>query len=76
MKKKTSITLSEELIQKIGYFDKDFKNRSDFIETAIRTYINQLTRDSQNDHDVEVINRNFERLNAETDDTLSYQAPL
>lgn len=76
MKVKTSITLSNELLQDIDRFGKDYKNRSDFIETAVRAYMKQIIRDSQNANDLETINHNAERLNAEADDVLSYQVPL
>lgn len=73
MKIKTSITLTDELIQDIDLYSRNCKNRSDFIETAVRVYIKQLARDLQNKRDIEIINRNASRLNAEADDVLSYQ---
>ncbi len=76
MKVKTSITLTAELIQVIDHFGKDYKNRSDFIETAVRSFIEQLARSQQNVRDTGIINRNAERLNAEAEDVLGYQARL
>ena len=76
MKLKTSITLSDELIKAINEYGRDYKNRSDFIEAAIRVFIKQLMRDQQNFHDAEIINRDAERLNAEALDVLDYQVQI
>ncbi len=76
MKVKTSISLPAELIQVIDHFGKDYKNRSDFIETAVRSFIEQLARGQQNVHDTGIINRHAERLNAEAEDVLGYQGRL
>jgi Arc/MetJ-type ribon-helix-helix transcriptional regulator len=76
MKVKTSITLSDDLVRTIDQYDQDYKNRSDFIETAIRAFIKQIVRDRQNKQDVEIINRNAERLNAEAADVLQVALDL
>jgi metal-responsive CopG/Arc/MetJ family transcriptional regulator len=76
MKVKTSITLSDELIKAIDEYGRDYKNRSDFIESAVRAYVKQIIRDRQNTRDIQIINRNAERLNAETADILDYQISL
>jgi metal-responsive CopG/Arc/MetJ family transcriptional regulator len=76
MKVKTSITLTDELIQVIDHYGKDYKNRSDFIETAVRVFIEQIVRSQQNARDTGIINRNDERLNAEAADVLEYQVRL
>lgn len=76
MKIKTSITLSDDLIRSIDLYGHAYKNRSDFIETAIRVFIKQIIRNQQNTRDIEIINRNAERLNAEASDVLAYQVRL
>lgn len=76
MKVKTSITLSDELVQAIDQYDGAYKNRSDFIEAAIWAFIRQLRRSQQNARDVEIINQNADRLNAEALDVLAYQVEL
>lgn len=76
MKVKTSITLSEELIKAIDQYGQAYKNRSDFIEAAIWTFIKQIIRQQQNARDIEIINRHADRLNAEALDVLAYQIPL
>ncbi len=73
MKVKTSITLSEELLDAIDKRSGRFKNRSDFIEAAIRAYIANIIRDEQNARDLAIINREANRLNKEATDVLAYQ---
>ena len=73
MKVKTSIRLSEDLIEAIDQRSAQFKNRSDFIESAIRAFITQMIREEQNAKDLAIINRQSERLNREATDVLSYQ---
>ncbi|HWQ69450.1 MAG TPA: ribbon-helix-helix domain-containing protein [Patescibacteria group bacterium] len=77
MKVKTSITLSEDLLKAIDRRAKQHKkNRSDFIEAAVSTFIRQLIRDEQNARDLEVLDRRADYLNQEAVDVLAYQAPL
>ena len=76
MKVKTSITLSDDLIRTIDQYDRDYKNRSDFIETAVRAFIKQIIRYRQNIRDIQIINRNADRLNAEASDVLAYQVQV
>lgn len=73
MKRKTSITLSEDILEAIDQRSGDAKNRSDFIETAVRAYIVQLIRDEQNAKDLAIINRHADRLNIEAADVLAFQ---
>jgi metal-responsive CopG/Arc/MetJ family transcriptional regulator len=77
MKVKTSITLSEELLEVIDQRAKQHKkNRSDFIEAAVWAFIGRLIRDEQNAHDLEIINRRADYLNHEAAEVLAYQIPL
>ncbi len=73
MKVKTSITLSEDLLEAIDKRSSQFKNRSDFIEAAIRAFIAQAIREEQNAKDLAIINRRADRLNQEAADVLAYQ---
>lgn len=74
MKVKTSVTLSEELLELVDTRARRANtNRSDFIERAVWTFIGQLVRADQNARDLELLNRYAERLNAEAEDVLSYQ---
>lgn len=73
MKVKTSITLPEELLDAIDERSSRFKNRSNFIEAAIRAYIAKIVLDEQNARDLAIINREANRLNKEAADVLAYQ---
>jgi metal-responsive CopG/Arc/MetJ family transcriptional regulator len=76
MKIKTSITLSDDLIKAIDQYGHSYKNRSDFIETAVKSFVQQIIHQQQNIRDVEIINLNSERLNAEASDVLAYQSQI
>ncbi|NJN96250.1 MAG: hypothetical protein HC875_20125 [Anaerolineales bacterium] len=76
MKVKTSITLSEDILQTVDELSGSYKNRSEFIETAVRAFIDQLIRDQQNARDLEILNRHADRLNQEAADVLAYQVEL
>lgn len=73
MKVKTSITLAEDVLKAIDEQSGSHQSRSDFIEKAVRTYIAQVLRDRQNARDLEIINRQADRLNEEAKDVLTYQ---
>jgi len=67
---KTSVTLPSELL---GQLDRVDKNRSALLERAARAYLAQLERDKRDARDIEIINRNADRLNRVAMDTLEYQ---
>jgi metal-responsive CopG/Arc/MetJ family transcriptional regulator len=70
MRVKTSITLPKELLRRL---DRVEKNRSALLERAALAYLAQLERSARDERDVQIINRNAERLNREAVDTLGYQ---
>ncbi|MGB7623119.1 MAG: ribbon-helix-helix domain-containing protein [Terriglobia bacterium] len=72
MKVKTSITLSEDVLKSIDRFSKQYRNRSDFIETASKAFIVQVLRETKNAKDLDMINRRSHRLNEEAEDVLTY----
>jgi metal-responsive CopG/Arc/MetJ family transcriptional regulator len=76
MKIKTSITLSEDLIKVIDEYTREYNNRSEFIEEAIRVFIRQLKRRQQETRDLEIINHRADYLNQEAMDVLTYQVDL
>lgn len=76
MKVKTSVTLSEDLVEAMDKQSGRYKNRSDFIEAAVRTFIAQRILEEQNRKDLTIINQQADRLNEEAADVLAYQAPL
>ncbi len=77
MKVKTSITLSEDTLRIVDRrAHRARKSRSDLIETAVREYLAQLARAEQNTKDLAILNQLADRLNAEADEVLAFQAPL
>ncbi len=77
MKVKTSITLSEDILKLVDKRARQAKkNRSDFIETAVRALLLELAREEQNARDLEILNRRATFLNQEAADVLAYQIPL
>lgn len=46
------------------------------MEQAARSLLNTLARTDAERRDLEIINKNADRLNAEAEDVLSYQVPL
>jgi metal-responsive CopG/Arc/MetJ family transcriptional regulator len=67
---KTSVTLPQELLTRIDRVDK---NRSALIERAALAYLDHLARQERDRRDIEIINRNADRLNRESADVLGYQ---
>ena len=76
MKIKTSITLSEDVLKTVDKLSRSYKNRSEFIEIALRAYIAQSVRNEQNAKDLEIINQHADVLNSEAEDVLAYQVSL
>lgn len=76
MKIKTSITLSEDVIEAIDKLTGQSRNRSEFIEKAVRAYIAQMIRREPNARDLEIINQRADRLNQEALDVLAYQGDV
>jgi len=75
MKTKTSITLSQELIEELRGWTRE-GNRSNFIEKALWRYLELLRREARDRDELERINRAAERLNREALDVLSFQVPV
>jgi metal-responsive CopG/Arc/MetJ family transcriptional regulator len=69
---KASITLPSELLSQLDRVDK---NRSALLERAARAYLTRLESDQRDRRDLEIIDRNADRLNREAVDTLEYQLP-
>lgn len=76
MKVKTSITLSAELIQSIDELFGGQKNRSEFIEKAVRDYVERQTQIKRDLRDLDILNKNADKLNREAEDVLHYQVAL
>ncbi len=76
MRIRTYITLPQDLLRVIDKRAKQYRNRSEFIERAVRAFVVQLIREEQNARDLEIINRRADYLNQEATDVLAYQVAL
>ena len=76
MKVKTHITISDNLLKEIDELNDHARNRSIFIEEAIKAYLALKRRLTRDQRDLELINRSAPELNRETEDVLSYQVEI
>lgn len=76
VKIKTSVTLSEELIQQIDALSSQYGTRSALIEQAVRDFLAAQAKRTRDAQDLEILNRRAETLNVEAEDVLSYQVDL
>jgi metal-responsive CopG/Arc/MetJ family transcriptional regulator len=74
MKVKTSLTLSEDLIDQLDRLSGPGASRSAFIERILRDFIQNKQRAEREAREIAKINRSASRLNAEMEDVLSFQA--
>jgi metal-responsive CopG/Arc/MetJ family transcriptional regulator len=72
MKVKTSVTLSEELLEALSS-ETGQANRSALIEEATWRYLRQRQREKRDARELERINEQAEHLNEEALDVLSFQ---
>ena len=70
MRVKTSITLPEDLLDRLDRVDK---NRSALLERAAIAWLAHFERQMRDRKDLEIIDRNADRLNREALDVLGYQ---
>jgi metal-responsive CopG/Arc/MetJ family transcriptional regulator len=73
MKTKTSITLSEDLVEAIDRLAEGTP-RSAFIERVLRAFVRRQERARADARDLKLLNRHAQQLNAEAADVLEYQA--
>ena len=73
MKVKTSITLSRDLLEVIDARAGREQSRSEFIEAALRAFLDQTRREERHARDLDILNRHAGRLNREAADVLTYQ---
>ncbi len=72
MKVKTSITLSEDLLDEVDRA-AGFESRSTFIEGVLRGFLRRRALNQEQDRDREILDRVAEALNEEAFDVLQYQ---
>lgn len=75
MKEKTSITLSRDVLTKLRRHAGSGESRSAYIERVLRQHFRRKERAEAQARDIERINAAADRLNAEAEDVLQYQAP-
>jgi metal-responsive CopG/Arc/MetJ family transcriptional regulator len=73
MKVKTSITLSPDLLKAIDARAGRGRTRSEFIEAALRAFLDQARRQERDARDLDTLNRRAEQLNREAAAVLTYQ---
>jgi len=73
MKVKTSITLSEELLDDVDRAAGS-ESRSAFIEGVLRGFLRRRTLNQEQDRDREILDRAASALNDEASDVLEYQS--
>lgn len=76
MKVKTSVTLSEGLLQEINELSGRYGSRSALIEKAIREFLNAEASRRRDIQDREILDHRADALNREAEDVLSYQEDL
>jgi metal-responsive CopG/Arc/MetJ family transcriptional regulator len=74
MRIKTSVSLTEELLDEIGRLEGRGANRSEFLEKAAWDRIAFLKRRRREARDRRILDRHAKALNAEASDVLEYQA--
>ena len=74
MKEKTSITLSSDVLAGVDRLAGSKFSRSAFIERVLRRYLRERARTKAQARDLQRINQAAERLNAEANEVLEYQA--
>lgn len=76
MKSKTSITLSETVLEELDKVIGRAENRSVVIERAIEDYLQKLKKAEHYRRELALLDRHAKKLNKEAEDVLSYQADL
>ncbi len=76
MKRKTSITLSGDVVAAVAKATRPGESRSEVIERLLRQTLAAEARRAANARDLAIINRHAQKLNEEAEDVLSYQVDL
>ena len=76
MKVKTSVTLSEDVLEEVDSAVEESGNRSAFIEEAVREHLDRLRKKARDEKDLYILNEQADELNEEALDVLSYQVDL
>jgi metal-responsive CopG/Arc/MetJ family transcriptional regulator len=71
-KRKTSVSLSQALLEELDAFNKN-GNVSEFVEEALVFYLTELKRDARRQRDIEILNRNADLLKKGAEENLEFQ---
>jgi metal-responsive CopG/Arc/MetJ family transcriptional regulator len=74
MKRKTSVTLSGEILKAVDRLSKKGESRSSTIERLLADSLALRERRALDERDRAILDRHAEALNAEAEDVLDYQA--
>lgn len=74
MKVKTSITLSEDILDQVDRASGS-ESRSTFIEGVLRAFLRKRELDQEQDRDRQILDQSASALNEEAADVVEYQAP-
>ncbi len=79
-KVKTTITISKDLLNEVDIYAKDYGNRSEFVETALRDLIERKRRQQKpkltKEEEIEILNRIALEQRKEILENLEIQADL
>lgn len=79
-KVKTSVTISKDLLKEVNIYAKDFRNRSEFIETALRDLVELKRRQHKPgltpSEEIAILNRIAVEQRAEIMENLEIQTDL
>ena len=73
MKAKTSLTLSEDLLETLDRLAGPKTSRSAFVEKILREFVERRAQQRREGREVAAINRHAAKLNAEIEDVLSFE---
>ncbi len=76
MKVKTSVTLSEDVLEQLDAVAETKESRSQVIERLLRQSFTERARRERDLRDLELIDANADELNKEAKDVLSFQVEL
>ena len=76
MKVKTSITLSEDLLEQLDELAGEIGSRSAVLEEALREFLMNRKRRQRDARDLRILNAHSEELNREARDVLEYQVEM
>ena len=79
-KVKTTITIPRDLLTEVDVFAKDYRSRSEFVETALRDLVERKRRQQKpkltQEEEIAILNRIADEQREEILETLEYQVDI